>query len=409
MTLQSVATPRQVIEELLKTERVRSAFRHITSISAALIEEQIRICSIPAPPFGEAVRADYFLDRFKKLGLTNCEIDQEGNCVGLRPGMRKSPLLVISAHLDTVFPAETDFTVRNTRGRLFGPGVADDGCGLVALLALIESLNVAKINTEGSILFVATVGEEGEGNLRGARYLFSRSKWAGKVDAFISFDGPDPERITNGAIGSRRYRVTFRGPGGHSWGNFGAPNPIHAMGRAIARLASFPASGDPRTTFNVGRVAGGTGTNVIPVEVEMDVDLRSESKEHLQQLDAFFRRIVREAVDEENSARRKSEEPMDVSIKLIGDRPIGETPRDAMIIRFAEQATIVMGYAPKFERSSTDSNIPISMGIPAITLGAGGQSGQTHTLDEWYDPRDRDRALKRAMLLALGYVGLSET
>jgi acetylornithine deacetylase/succinyl-diaminopimelate desuccinylase-like protein len=290
---------------------------------------------------------------------------------------------------------------------LFGPGVADDGCGLIALLALIDSFNVASINTEGSILFVATVGEEGEGNLRGVRYLFNRSKWAGKIQGFISFDGPDIERITNGAIGSRRYRVILRGPGGHSWGNFGAPNPIHAMGRAIARLAAFPASGDPRTTFNVGRVAGGTGTNVIPVEVEMDVDLRSESKEHLQQLDAFFRRVVREAVDEENSARRKGERPMDLSIKLIGDRPIGETPRDAMIVRFAEQATIAMGCAPKFERSSTDSNIPISMGIPAVTLGAGGHAGHTHTLDEWYDPKDRDRALKRALLLALAYVGLN--
>jgi tripeptide aminopeptidase len=406
MNVSNAQAPDRLINTLLHRESVLAAFRYIDSRTSAITEEQIRICSIPAPPFGEAERARYLLNRFREIGLAETSIDAEGNCLGLWRGKAPAPLLVVSAHLDTVFPPSTDFTVKNQRGRLLGPGIADDGCGIVALLSLPEALIAGSIQTEGSILLVGTVGEEGEGNLRGVRYLFGSGAWAGNIDAFISFDGSDLERITNGAIGSRRYRVCLRGPGGHSWGDFGVANPIHAIGAAIARLTTFPTSSNPRTTFNVGRIEGGSGTNVIPTEASMYVDLRSESIDALQHLDAFFRRAVLESVGDENSARRRSGRPLELDMQLIGERPLGETPVDSLLVRLAQEATIAVGGRPRLDRSSTDSNIPISMGVPAITLGAGGYSGGTHTLEEWYDPRDRELGLKRSVLLALGCVGL---
>jgi tripeptide aminopeptidase len=398
-------TPETTVRELLNTENVRRAFRFFETHANAITEEQISICSIPAPPFGEAERAEYLRRKFLEYNLAT-SVDDEGNCVGLRAGVNNAPLLVVSAHLDTVFPAGTDFTVRREASKLLAPGIADDGCGLAALLALLGALEASSLETEGSLLFVGTVGEEGEGNLRGARYLMTEGEWANRINAFISFDGPGIERITHAALGSRRYRVQLRGRGGHSWGDFGAANPVHALGRAIARLAAYPAPVEPRTTFNVGHIRGGASVNVIPAEAMMDVDLRSASAEELRRLDAFFRRAVREAVDDENGARRAGDPPLELDLKLIGDRPSGETPSDSAIVRLAEEATRALGYRPRLDRSSTDSNIPISLGIPAITLGAGGASGNSHTLDEWYDPRDRDLSLKRALLVILGLVGM---
>ncbi len=383
-------------------ERVSRAFGFFESRAEEFTEEQIRLCSIPAPPFGESERAAYLLSKFIECGLHEASLDAEGNCVALRRGRKLNPLVVVSAHLDTVFPAGTDCTVRREQGKLFAPGIADDGCGLVALVALIKALDACAIETEGTLLFVGTVGEEGEGNLRGARYLLREGEWAGRVDSFISFDGPGVERITHSALGSRRYRLRLRGMGGHSWGDFGAANPVHALGRAIARLAAYPAPAEPRTTFNVGRIEGGAGVNVIPTEAAMDVDLRSASAEELQRLDAFFRRAAREAAEDENSMRRAGDPPLELDLKLIGDRPSGETPADSIIVRLAEEATRAVGHSPRLDRSSTDSNIAISLGIPAVTLGAGGASGNSHTLEEWYDPRGRDIGLKRALLLLLG-------
>jgi acetylornithine deacetylase/succinyl-diaminopimelate desuccinylase-like protein len=384
---------------------VRRAFQFFESRAEEITEEHVKICSIPAPPFGEAERAEYLREKFRAAGLDEAYTDEEGNCVALRRGASVSPLLVVSAHLDTVFPAGTDFTVRREQGKLLAPGIADDGCGLAALLALVGALQACAIETEGSLLFVGTVGEEGEGDLRGARHLFTEGEWAGKLDAFISFDGPGIERITHAALGSRRYRLRLSGTGGHSWGDFGAANPVHAMGRAIARLSSYPAPVEPRTTFNVGRIEGGASVNVIPREATMDVDLRSASADELRRLDAFFRRAVREAADDENAGRRAGDPPLELDLKLIGERPSGETPPDAPIVRLAEEATRALGYRSRLDRSSTDSNIPISLGIPAITLGAGGASGNSHTLNEWFDTRSRDIGLKRALLVILSLVG----
>jgi len=398
--------PRKSVAQLISSPHVTRALRSFETNADAITEEQIRICSIPASPFGEQERAEYLSRKFLDLGLTDVEIDEEGNCLGLLKGSSPTPLLVVSAHLDTVFTADTDFTVTRRGGKLFAPGIADDGCGLAALIAIAQAIQNEQIPVEGSILFVGTVGEEGEGNLRGVRYLFTKGRWASQIDAFLSFDGPGLDRITNRALGSHRYRVEIGGPGGHSWGDFGLPNPVHAIGRAISRLAGYPAPKEPRTTFNVGRIEGGTSVNSIPSHASMEVDLRSAAERELQRLDAFFRRAMREAVEEENATRRAGDPPLNLKVDLIGERPTGETRADSPLVEVALEATRVLGITPRLDQSSTDSNLPISLGIPAITLGAGGSSGASHSLDEWYDPRERDLGLKRGLLVILGIVGL---
>ena len=394
------------LEHLLSSPEVARALQWFETNAEAITDEHIRICSVPASPFNEHERAEYLRKKFLELDLTEVEIDEEGNCLGLLNGASRSPLIVVSAHLDTVFSKDTDFTVERRDNRLFAPGIADDGSGLVALIALAQAIRNERITTEGSILFVGTVGEEGEGNLRGVRHLLTKGRWASRVDAFLSFDGPGVDRITNRALGSRRYRAEFVGPGGHSWGDFGLPNPVHAMGRAISRLAAYPAPKEPRTTFNVGRIEGGTSVNAIPSKASMEVDLRSTAETELRRLDAFFRRAMKDAADEENAARRAGVAELRLKLDLIGERPTGETPSDSPLVELAIEATKVLGFEPRLDQASTDSNLPISLGIPAITLGAGGYSGNSHTLDEWYDPRDRDKGLKRGLLVILGMAKL---
>jgi len=400
--------PAEVVRDLLADARVRRAFRLFEAEAESINEEHAAICAIPAPPFGEGARAAYLRGKLRGCGLGGAELDGAGNCVALRPGREARPLLVVSAHLDTVFPEGTDCTVRRDGPRLRAPGIADDGCGLAALLALARALGECGLETEGPLLFVGTVGEEGEGDLRGVRHLLTEGPWANRADAFISIDGPGLERITHAALASRRYRVRCRGAGGHSWGDFGTVNPVHALGRAVARLAAYPAPRRPRTTFNVGRIEGGTGVNVIPREAALDVDLRSESAEELGRLDAYFRRAAREAADDENAARRAGTPPLELDVKLIGDRPGGATPPDHALVRLAVEATRAAGSGAHLDCSSTDSNIAISLGLPAVTVGAGGTAGHTHTTDEWYDPRGRDLGLKRALLLTLGTVGIKQ-
>lgn len=391
---------------MLTFPEVERALRFFERNAEAITDEQIRICSIPASPFGERARAEYFREKFLALGLSEVEIDEEGNCLGLLRGNSPAPLVVVSAHLDTVFAPDTDFTIARSGDRLLAPGIADDGCGLAALIAIAEALQAEKIRTQGSILFVATVGEEGEGNLRGVRHLLTRGRWTSKVDAFLSFDGPGLDRITNRALGSRRYRVEITGPGGHSWGDFGLPNPVHALGRAVSKLAGYPLPREPRTTFNVGRIEGGATVNAIPERAAMDVDLRSGADAELRRLDSYFRRAVKQAADEENANKRPGDPLLELKVDLIGERPTGATPDDSPLVELAVEATKLLGVEPRLDQSSTDSNLPISLGIPAITLGAGGTSGASHTLAEWYDPRGRDLGLKRGLLVILGVAGL---
>jgi tripeptide aminopeptidase len=400
-------SPHQIIQELLSAPEVIDSFRFFEQQSDSITQEHIAICSVPASPFDEEKRGQYLRDKFVESGLTDVSIDGIGNVLGLFKGKTDKPLLVVSAHLDTVFAKGTDFTVRRHGSKLLGPGISDDGCGLAALLAVARALMLTKTSTNGSILFVGTVGEEGEGNLRGVRYLFTEGEWAKRIDYFLSFDGAGVDRITNQALGSRRYRVTLHSQGGHSWGDFGVPNPVHALGRAISRLSSYPLPKEPRTTFNVGKVHGGSSVNAIPSEASMDVDLRSCDENELRRLDSYFRRAVMEAVEQENSARRPGDTPMKVAIDLVGDRPSGFTPAESPLVEIALEATRALGIEPQLEQSSTDSNFPISIGIPAITFGAGGTAAGSHTLEEWFEPLHRDTGLKRGLLTILGTVSLT--
>jgi tripeptide aminopeptidase len=396
----------ETVAELLRDARIARAFDFIDSSHARFTAELIRICEIPAPPFKERERGHYIAARFAELGLADAHTDSAGNVIGFYRGEGEEPLLALSAHMDTVFPEGTDVGVRRVGSRLCAPGIADDAAGLAALIGLIQALNSAEIRPRGSIAFVATVGEEGEGDLRGARHLFSEGRLAGRVSAFVSFDGTTVEFITHQALGSRRYRVTFKGPGGHSWGDFGVVNPVHALGRVVARLADYRAPQEPRTTYNIGRVEGGESVNVIPRSASMDVDLRSVSDLELSRLEEFLFAAVDRATRDENSARGASGNKLQAELTMIGNRPSGETPRESPLVRLAIEASRALGVTPVLNRASTDSNIPISLGIQAITIGAGGVSGDSHRLSEWCDPVGREVGYKRALLLAVGMVGI---
>ena len=399
--------PKQ-IAALKQHQSVRQAIDYIERSAEHFTEEMIRICEIPAPPFGEEARGRYLAARFREVGLQGAHLDEMGNVIGFYPGRREQPLLVLSAHLDTVFPAGADVRVRRVGTRLCAPGIGDDVAGLAALVGLAEALREARAALDGSLAFVGTVGEEGEGDLRGARHLFTAGELAGKIAAFISLDGAGVESLTHEALGSRRYRIILRGPGGHSWGDFGVVNPVHALGRIVARLADYPAPTTPRTTYNVGRIEGGEAVNVIPNSASMDVDLRSASEPELSRLEEFLLTSITRSVNEENSLRAAAGNPLEATVKLLGSRPSGEIPADDPLVKTALEINRHLGIKTILNRASTDSNIPISLGIPALTIGAGGISGDPHRLTEWYDPRGREIGYRRALLLALAITGLAD-
>jgi tripeptide aminopeptidase len=397
------------LEALLHSPAVQQAFELIHQMGDECNDELVRICEIPAPPFKEAARIEYVSSRFKEFGLTNVIVDAEGNVIAERPGRNDSPRIAISAHLDTVFPEGTVVRVRREGLRFLAPGISDNTCGVVSLLALAAVLNRSQIQTNGTLYFVATVGEEGEGNLRGARHLFTEGNFRSGIEGFVSLDGPGVERITHRALGSRRFRVTIAGPGGHSWGDFGIVNPVHALGRAIARFAVYSAPLSPRTSYNVGIIEGGSSVNAIPQRATMTVDLRSVVSEEIDKLEAYLRRVVEIAVREENSQRTLSGTSLTVDFQQIGDRPSGETPIDSQIVQVSVECSKLLGIDPRLDCSSTDSNIPISIGIPAVTIGAGGLSGNCHSLSEWYEPTGREIGLKRLLLLALALAGPADS
>lgn len=397
------------VRDALAAPEVARAFAFVDGDGAVITRELVELCEIEAPPFGEDARAESFLRRLEALGLSDVRRDEEGNVLALRAGADRDSFVVISAHLDTIFPAGTDCRVRRDGSKLYAPGIADDTAGLAALLAVARALDAGDVRTEQSILFVATVGEEGEGDLRGARHLFSDERMRSSISGFISLDGPGVERVTHRALGSRRFEVTLTGPGGHSWGDFGIVNPIHALGRAIARLASYPVPVEPRTTYNVGHVTGGSSVNTISQEASMRVDMRSTSRTELARLETFFRQAVSEAVVEENRSHAQSGTTLDSRLELIGDRPSGETPADAPLVRTVVEASRALGIRPHLDCSSTDSNVPISLGIPAVTIGCGGTSANTHSTAEWYDPTGREVGLKRIVLILAALAGLRKS
>jgi tripeptide aminopeptidase len=397
------------IASLLSAPEIQHAFEFIDAMRGDLDEELIRICEIPAPPFKEEARAREIARRFEEIGLALVRSDEEGNVIAERPGLSSAPRIVIAAHLDTVFPQGTDVRVKRDGMRFHAPGISDNTCGVVSLIALARALDAGAIKTEGSICFVATVGEEGEGNLRGVRHLFTRGDFRPGVDAFISLDGPGLERITQRALGSRRYRVTMIGPGGHSWGDFGIVNPVHALGRAIARFASYPAPLAPRTSYNIGIIEGGSSVNAIPERASMLVDLRSVSSDEIEKLEAYLKRVVEIAAREENSQRSMSGTSLGCELEQVGDRPSGETPVNSRIVRAAIECSRALGIEPRLDCSSTDSNIPISLGFPAITLGVGGISSNCHSLTEWYEPTGRELGIKRLLLLTGALAGVAKS
>jgi acetylornithine deacetylase/succinyl-diaminopimelate desuccinylase-like protein len=351
-----------------------------------LVQDIITLTEIPAPPFKEDRRAAAFLARLEAAGLSNVERDAEGNVMGIRRGTGGGPLIAIAAHLDTVFGEETDVAVKRDGSRLLAPGIGDNSRSLAALLAIIRALDEAGVRTRSDLLFVGNVGEEGPGDLRGVRHLFTKGAYRDRIGMFISMDGVgDGDHIITRAVASRRYRVTFKGPGGHSYGAFGLVNPAFALGTAVDALSRIAVPETPKTTFNVGVMGGGTSVNSIPSDVWIDVDLRSEDAARLAALEADFKAAMQAGADAENARRSTRLGGIELDFALTGDRPTGATSERAALVQTAAAVVRHVGGTPTFGASSTDANLPMSLGIPAITIDSGGRGGRAHALDEWID------------------------
>jgi len=381
----SSQTRKDVSVERARVLVATKSFRKAQSVLARdfdrTVQDLVTLTEIPAPPFKEAKRAEAFAAMLTAHGLRDVEIDAEGNAMGLRKGKLGGPLLVVAAHLDTVFPEGTDVKVRRDGDRLSAPGIADDTSSLAVMLAMIRALDEAQIVTERDILFVGNVGEEGPGDLRGVRYLFTKGRYKGRIGQFISFESGQA-RITISGVGSKRYQVTFRGPGGHSMRDFGIVNPAYALATAATAISRLKVPTLPRTVYNIGVVEGGTSVNSIPFDVSMSIDLRSDGARELADLEERFLAIPPAAAAAENSTRSTSRGAITFESRLIGDRPVGSTPHDSAIVKTAAAALAAAGVSPTFEAGSTDSNIPMSLGIPAVTLRSGFFAERIHSLEE---------------------------
>ena len=389
----------QSTEEVMSRPDIRAALAAIEKNNAWTIEQQVSICEIAAPPFGEANRGKEYARRLAALGMQDIRTDSEGNVISRYAGSQGGkPVIVFSAHLDTVFPEGMDVRVTREGARYKGLGIGDDCRGLAVLLAVGRAFRDANVKLPGTVLFVATVGEEGQGDLRGVRHLFTK-ELKDKVDGFISVDGTGL-RVTSRGVGSNRYKVTYKGRGGHSYGAFGMPNPAHAMGRAIARIADIEVPVTPKTTFNVGTVTGGTSVNSVPIEVSMELDIRSESPKELAALDERLRAALRYGLEAEKKRWPDSKAPLELEIKTIGIRPAAEPGDDLPIVQKSLAAAKALGI-PIFAtgNGSTDSNIPMSLGIPAVTIGGGGRSPNAHSIDEWFE--EGPEAFKGPQMAAL--------
>lgn len=389
---------------LTSMSEVQEALSYIENNEPAYISEQIRLTEIPAPPFKEEKRAAYFLEQMKMRGLEDAYIDSEGNAVGIRPGSGEGPTFLISAHLDTVFPEGVDTTVELRGGRYYAPGIGDDTRGLAALLSVIDALNNSNIETVGDIIFAGNVGEEGRGDLRGIKALFRDFP---EIDGFVSIDGVSLRRITTGGTGSRRFEFHFKGPGGHSFGAFGLASAIHAMGRAIAKIGDIETPPYPKTTYTVGTVEGGTSVNSIAADAIFALDMRSNDKLELAKLEQQIKAAALEAVAEENARWNNGE--ITVDFNLIGDRPVGKTQTSSPVVQAAALAFDEIGVVlDQLSISSTDSNVPMSLGIPAITVAGGGSGGGAHSPDEWFTPTDSHEGPQTAFLIVLALVGVMD-
>jgi tripeptide aminopeptidase len=389
------------VAALLKDSSLTAARDFVRQNEARVIEEQIELTEIPAPEFKESVRGLAVMRKFETLGLRNVRVDRVGNVIGERPGLSARPNLVLAAHLDTVFPEGTDVRVTRDGDVLRAPGIGDDGRGLAVLLGVIRALDASHVQTRGTITFVANVGEEGLGDLRGARELFAATL-KGRIDVFVSIDGTG-HGITNVGVGSHRYRVTFRGPGGHSFGAFGLVNPIHALGRAVGRIAELQVPLQPKVTFNVGRIGGGTSVNSIASEAWFEVDMRSSDAAALASIDASFQKAVKEAVKDEEA--RWNNGRLTVDAQLVGDRPAGRTPATSAVVQTAVALNRALGLEVALGEGSTDANVPMSLGIPGITIGGGGRGSGAHSPVESFDATDSWKGTERVLLLAVALAG----
>jgi acetylornithine deacetylase/succinyl-diaminopimelate desuccinylase-like protein len=376
------------VERLLASPAFKAAAATLDKEHGRIVEDGIKLAEIPAPPLQEAARAKVYEQMFRDAGLADVQIDKEGNVLGVRKGAKgDGKFVVVSAHMDTVFPAGTDVRVKREGTKLRAPGIGDDTMSLSVLLGFVRAMNAAHISTRDDILFVGTVGEEGPGDLRGVRYLFTKGQYKDRIKAFFSVESGGVDSITNAGVGSKRYHITFNGPGGHSYGAFGLVNPMFALGQAAAEFSRTQVPASPKTTYSIGLIGGGTSVNSIPVSAWMDVDMRSESPVELKRVEERLLKVVQEAADGENTARSTKEGKITVDAKLIGDRPGGMTAADSPLAQTAKAAVEAGGYKVALRNSSTDANMAMSLGIPALTIGRMGpdKSGRAHSLDEWID------------------------
>jgi acetylornithine deacetylase/succinyl-diaminopimelate desuccinylase-like protein len=385
--------------------QVRGALEWFATHRPWIDDEQARLTEIPAPTFQEAERAAAVKVLLSAVGL-EVSIDKTGNVIGLLRGTGDKELVVLSAHLDTVFPAGTEVIVRREKSRMTAPGISDNGAGLAALVAIARAIHEARIQPQRSILFVANVGEEGEGNLRGMRALVEA--YRERLKAVIVLDGSSVDHVTTKALASRRVEVVITGPGGHSWSDFGIPNPINALVRGSVRFISTRVPSAPRTTFNLGQIEGGTSVNSVPFEARLKVDLRSESEDELTRLETALRECVTAGVrDEMESSRDRSKGKLEWRLETLGNRPGGELAANSPLLAALRAADEFIGNQSRLERASTDANIPLSLGIDAIAIGAGGNGGGAHSLQEWYEPDGREQGLQRVLLTLLGSSGVT--
>jgi acetylornithine deacetylase/succinyl-diaminopimelate desuccinylase-like protein len=404
----SRTSPQREITRIAELRGVHAAFGYLHNQEMEWRRWQRELTEIPAPPFGESARSAWLRQRFTALGLEDVHADELGNVTGLLYPEQGQPLVGMSAHLDTVFPHGTSLETREEANRLYGPGVSDNAAGVVALLAVATALKRAQLKPATNILFIGNVGEEGEGNLRGMRHLFSLPHWRGAIRSLLVIDGAGTDTYVNQALGSRRFEITFRGPGGHSWSDYGVPNPIVLLARALARFSEVHAPESPRTTFNVGVISGGTSVNSIPESATARVDLRSASMEELQKLEDRLRECVAEAWSEVPLSHRAGDPKVTLAIESIGDRPAADLPANARILEIVRAADKHLRIESFPRLASTDANVPLSLGIEATTIGAGGDGGGAHTLREWFDCNHRDLGLKRILLVLLALTGVHE-
>jgi tripeptide aminopeptidase len=399
--------PRQsAVPEILQSSQVRAAADWFLPNLPSINQLQAELVEIPAPSFQEELRAAAVEPLLAGAGLA-VRRDKIGNVIGELTGSNEKEIVMVSAHLDTVFPAGTDVKVRHDGQRMSAPGISDNGTGLAALVALARAMHAAKIKPRRTILFVADVGEEGEGNLRGMRALVEA--YRASLKAVIVLDGSGTDHVTTKALASRRLEVTITGPGGHRWSDFGMVNPINALIRGSVRFINTKVSAAPRTTFNLGQIEGGTSVNSIPHEAQLKVDIRSESEDELTRLESALRECIAAGVrDETESARERSKGQLEFKVQLLGSRPGGELQAGSPLLAALRSADEAVGNHSRLERSSTDANIPLSIGIDAIAIGAGGNGGGAHSLQEWYEPTGREMGLKRALLTLLQSAGIAQ-